>query len=112
MLGYVAEPLDAGGLEPDVGVEATCDGAVDDDLLLLLQQLNQLLLGVDVASDSPVGVLCSVATLEDWFDPSRLRDDYIPTGFQRIRSPNAGSERTSLRTLSFNGRPDCAYRVS
>ncbi|HEY7209992.1 MAG TPA: hypothetical protein VH477_06935 [Bryobacteraceae bacterium] len=23
----------------------------------------------------------SVATLEDWFDPARLRDDYIPTGF-------------------------------
>jgi hypothetical protein len=24
----------------------------------------------------------SVATLEDWFDPKRLRDDYIPTGFK------------------------------
>ena len=23
----------------------------------------------------------SVATLEDWFDPRRLRDDYVPTGF-------------------------------
>jgi hypothetical protein len=23
----------------------------------------------------------SVATLEDWFDPSRLKDDYVPTGF-------------------------------
>src|ERR1041384_2975066 len=23
----------------------------------------------------------SVATLEDWFDPKRLRDDYVPTGF-------------------------------
>jgi len=23
----------------------------------------------------------SVATLEDWFDPNRLRDDYVPTGF-------------------------------
>ena len=22
------------------------------------------------------------ATLEDWFDPRRLRDDYIPTGFK------------------------------
>ena len=22
----------------------------------------------------------SVATLEDWFDPRRLRDDYVPTG--------------------------------
>lgn len=24
----------------------------------------------------------SVATLEDWFDPARLRDDYIPTGYK------------------------------
>jgi hypothetical protein len=24
----------------------------------------------------------SVATLEDWFDPSRLRDDYVPSGFK------------------------------
>lgn len=23
-----------------------------------------------------------VATLEDWFDPKRLRDDYVPTGFK------------------------------
>ncbi|HVI71609.1 MAG TPA: hypothetical protein VM656_09005, partial [Pyrinomonadaceae bacterium] len=24
----------------------------------------------------------SVATLEDWFDPRRLSDDYVPTGFK------------------------------
>jgi Zn-dependent membrane protease YugP len=24
----------------------------------------------------------SVATLEDWFDPRRVKDDYIPTGFR------------------------------
>jgi hypothetical protein len=24
----------------------------------------------------------SVATLEDWFDPARLRDDYVPTGYR------------------------------
>jgi hypothetical protein len=24
----------------------------------------------------------SVATLEDWFDPKRLRSDYAPTGFK------------------------------
>jgi hypothetical protein len=24
----------------------------------------------------------SVATLEDWFDPGRVRDDYLPTGFR------------------------------
>ena len=33
--------------EADVGVEAAGDGAVDDGLLLLLQQLDQLLLGAD-----------------------------------------------------------------
>ena len=27
----------------------------------------------------------SVATLEDWFDPARLRDDYLPTGFKGYR---------------------------
>jgi len=27
----------------------------------------------------------SVATLEDWFDPARLRDDYVPTGFKGYR---------------------------
>jgi hypothetical protein len=24
----------------------------------------------------------SVATLEDWFDPARLSDDYVPTGYR------------------------------
>jgi hypothetical protein len=24
----------------------------------------------------------SVATLEDWFDPNRLKEDYVPTGFK------------------------------
>ena len=24
----------------------------------------------------------SVATLEDWFDPARLREDYVPTGWK------------------------------
>jgi len=26
------------------------------------------------------------ATLEDWFDPRRLRDDYVPTGFKPLRT--------------------------
>ena len=45
MLWHVAEPFYAGGLEADVGVEAASDGAVDDGLLLLFQQLDQFLLG-------------------------------------------------------------------
>ena len=30
----------------------------------------------------PLGHSGSVSTLEDWFDPMRLRDDYAPTGFK------------------------------
>ena len=57
MGGDVAEPLDAGGLEGDVGVEAAGDGAVDDGLPLLLQQRDELLLGADVAADAVVHVV-------------------------------------------------------
>ncbi len=57
MLRDVAEPLDARGFEATVGVEAAGDGAVDDGLLLLLQQFDQLLLGADVAPDPPVHVV-------------------------------------------------------
>ena len=54
MLRHVPQPLHAGGLEADGGVEAAGDGAVDDGLLLFLQQVDQLLLGADVAADPPV----------------------------------------------------------
>ena len=37
----------------------------------------------------------SVASLEDWFDPRRLRDDYVPTGFR-----GAG-----VRTRAVKGHP-------
>ena len=75
MLRHIPEPLHAGGLETDVGVEAAGDGAVDDGLLLLLQQLDQLLLGADVAPDPPVrvveepddgGLLGGVEDTGDW----------------------------------------------
>ncbi|HEY2017932.1 MAG TPA: hypothetical protein VGH38_30720 [Bryobacteraceae bacterium] len=32
----------------------------------------------------PFGHSGSVATLEDWFDPRRLRGDYVPTGFKDL----------------------------
>ena len=38
-------------------VDLARDGLVDDGLLLLLQQLDQLFLGADVAPDAPVGVV-------------------------------------------------------
>src|SRR5581483_1649811 len=54
---HVAQPLHAGGFETNVGVEAAGDGAVDDRLLLLLQQLDQLLLRADVPPNPPVLVV-------------------------------------------------------
>src|SRR3989442_6337654 len=57
MFRHFTKPLHAGGFDADVGVEAAGDGAVDDGLLLLPQQLDQLLLGADVALDPPVSVI-------------------------------------------------------
>ena len=51
------QPFDAGGLEAHVGIDTARDGVVNDPLLLLLQQLDQLLLGTDVAPDSRVRVV-------------------------------------------------------
>ena len=56
------QPLHTGGLVRRIrpagsDVDPARDGLVDDDLLLLLQQRNQLLLGTDVAPDPPVGVV-------------------------------------------------------
>ena len=53
----LAKPRNAGGLERDVGGEAAGDGAVDDGLLLLVQQPDQLALGADEAVDRPVRVV-------------------------------------------------------
>jgi mono/diheme cytochrome c family protein len=39
----------------------------------------------------PFGHDGSVATLEDWFDPRRLRDDYVPTAYR-----GAGVERRAV----------------
>ena len=36
------------------------------------------------------------ATLEDWFDPNRLRDDYVPTGFK-----GAGVARRAVKGHEF-----------
>jgi hypothetical protein len=35
------------------------------------------------------------ATLEDWFDPHRQRDDYVPTGFKPY----------GMKTYAVNGHP-------
>jgi hypothetical protein len=57
MLRQVAQPGYARGLEANGMVQAARDGAVDDRLLLLLEQIDQLLLGADVPVDPSVGML-------------------------------------------------------
>jgi hypothetical protein len=57
MLRDLAEPGDAGGFEFGVGIEAAGDGAVDDGLLLLVEQPDELALGADEAVDLPVRVV-------------------------------------------------------
>ena len=89
MLRHVAEPLDAGGLETDVGVEAAGDGAVDDGLPLLLQQRDELLLGADVSSDAVVDVIevsdDGALFGEGW--EGYLKRTKLTLGYCRIRSP-------------------------
>ena len=57
MFRHVSKPLDARGLEADVGVKAAGDGPVNDGLLLLLQQRNERPLGTGVAADAVVHVV-------------------------------------------------------
>src|ERR1017187_2223219 len=57
MLRDVAEPGDAGGFEGDVGIQAARDGAVDDGLLLLVEQRHQLLLRPNRPLNPPVRVV-------------------------------------------------------
>lgn len=38
----------------------------------------------------------SVTTLEEWFDPARLRQDFVPSGFLGYKGPGAPSQDTSL----------------
>ena len=38
----------------------------------------------------PFGHHGSAATLEDWFDPARLRDDYTPTGYRGYNGQGRG----------------------
>ena len=73
MLRYLSQPIYTGILVRRVGfpgpnIDLARDGLVDDGLLLLLQQFDQLLLGADVAPDTPVGMV------EKTDDRSLLRD--------------------------------------
>ena len=57
MFRHITEPGDTGGFEFDVGVKSSDDGAVDDDLFLLIEQPDQFPLGADYAVDLPVRVI-------------------------------------------------------
>jgi hypothetical protein len=54
----------------------------------------------------------SVATLEDWFDPRRLKDDYVPTGFRgRGIKARAVKGHPFGLSLSTEDRPSSRFRV-
>ena len=57
MRRYVTEPINAGGLERNVEIEATGNGLIDEGLFLLGQKLNEPLLGADIALDAAVSVI-------------------------------------------------------
>jgi hypothetical protein len=46
----------------------------------------------------------SVATLEDWFDARRLREDYIPTGFVGYGIETPSCQRARIRVEAFRCR--------
>lgn len=54
---------------------------------------------------SPLEHNGSVATLEDWFDPRRLRDDYAPTGFR-----GAGVKTRAVKGHAFGLKLSAADR--
>jgi hypothetical protein len=55
----------------------------------------------------PFGHDGSVASLEDWFDPRRLRDDYVPTGFR-----GAGVKTRAVKGHSFGLNLSSADRAA
>ncbi|UKL14665.1 hypothetical protein [Dissulfurimicrobium hydrothermale] len=62
MRRHLAQPLHAGGLVGRIGpagadIDLPGDGAVDEGLLVLLQQFDQFLPGADVAPNPPVHVI-------------------------------------------------------
>ena len=57
MRRHVAQPVNAGGFEADVGIEPARDGVLHDGLPLLLQQPDERFLAVDVAAHLPIGVV-------------------------------------------------------
>ena len=87
----VAEPLDAGGFEADVGVEAACDGAVDEGLPLFLQQGDEFPLGGGVALDALVDVV-EVADDGALFGEGREGEGVKPRQAVVAVEPRHGSE--------------------
>ena len=53
----IPQPRNAGGFEGHSGVQATGDGAVDDGLLLFVEERNDFALGADGALQPPASPL-------------------------------------------------------
>ena len=53
----------------------------------------------------------SVATLEDWFDPARVRDDYVPTGYKGfdVSTRSVPGHRFGLQLTSEERRKLIAF---
>ena len=51
----------------------------------------------------------SVAKLEDWFDPARLREDYVPTGFKGygVKTRAIKVIRSACNWTNGKGSADC-----
>ena len=52
------------------------------------------------------------ASLEDWFDPRRTHDDYVPTGFKPYGAKTYAVKGPSVRVEVVGGRPQRPDRFS
>src|ERR1017187_7036364 len=100
MLRDVAEPGDAGGFEGDVWIQTPRDGAVDDGLLLLVEQRHQLLLRSNRPLNPPV---CVVKETHDSILLVARRTCGV-NQFEMFRAETPHIRRDSVRpTLRFFG---------
>ncbi len=60
---------------------------------------------------TPLGHGGWVSSLEEWFDPKRLGDDYVPSGFCPARSETRSRNRTRVWLESVGGRQGRSDRV-
>jgi hypothetical protein len=68
VIRYIAEPWDARGFEWDRGIKTACDGAMDDHVLLFMEQIDYL----SLCSNRPIQP--SVRPVQEPHDRSLLND--------------------------------------